>query len=217
MQNLCRSIQLRLNNTNPMKLPLQIGITGGIGSGKSLVCKIFSVLGVPIYDADSRAKILMTTDGILVEQIKKEFGSLSYNSEGVLNRKFLSATVFSQPDKLEKLNALVHPRVAADFNKWVEKHSASPYVLKEAALLFESGSYRTLDKIILVTAPEAMRIERVLARDTQRTQAEIENIIKNQFSEIEKERKTNFIIRNDEQELIVPQVLKLHERFNSSN
>jgi dephospho-CoA kinase len=200
-----------------MALPLQIGITGGIGSGKSMVCKIFSVLGVPIYDADSRAKNLMTTDGILVEQIKKEFGSLSYNSQGVLNREYLSASVFNQPNKLEKLNSLVHPRVAVDFKKWVEEHSAFAYIVKEAALLFESGSYRTLDKIILVTAPEAMRIERVLTRDTHRTRADIESIIRNQLAEEEKKKKADYIIRNDERELMVPQVLKLHERFNSAN
>lgn len=200
-----------------MKSPLQIGITGGIGSGKSLVCRVFQVLGVPTYDADSRAKILMTTDGILIDQIKKEFGSLSYNSEGVLNREFLSERVFGEEEKLRKLNSFVHPRVAEDFKQWVERQADNKYVLKEAALLFESGSYLTLDKIILVTAPEAMRIKRVLARDKHRTQADIKNIIKNQLPEEEKEMKADHIIRNDEHRLILPQVLELHERFNSMN
>jgi dephospho-CoA kinase len=200
-----------------MKLPLQIGITGGIGSGKSLVCKIFRVLGVPTYDADSRAKNLMTTDGILVDQIKKEFGSLSYNSEGALNREFLSSSIFSQPDKLEKLNSFVHPRVAVDFKQWTESKAGCKYVLKEAALLFESGSYLALDKIILVTAPETMRIKRVLVRDKHRTQVDVESIIRNQLQEEEKKMKADYIIRNDEQELILPQVLELHERFNSIN
>jgi dephospho-CoA kinase len=200
-----------------MKLPLQIGITGGIGSGKSLVCKVFQVLGVPTYDADSRAKNLMTTDGILVNQIKKEFGSLSYNSEGVLDRKFLSASVFGNAEKLTTLNSLVHPRVAEDFKLWVEEHAGHAYVLKEAALLFESGSYLTLDKIILVSAPEAMRIKRVLVRDKHRTEADVENIIRNQLPEEEKEMKADYIIRNNERELVLPQVLELHERFNSMN
>ncbi|MBL7872837.1 MAG: dephospho-CoA kinase [Cyclobacteriaceae bacterium] len=200
-----------------MKSPLQIGITGGIGSGKSLVCKIFSVLGVPTYDADNRAKNLMTTDGILVDQIKKEFGSLSYNSEGALNREFLSASVFNKVDKLSKLNSIVHPRVAEDFKHWVEIQADCKYVLKEAALLFESGSYLALDKIILVTAPEGMRIKRVLARDKHRTQTDVENIIRNQLREEEKELKADYIIRNDERALILPQVLDLHERFNSMN
>ena len=200
-----------------MQKPIQIGITGGIGSGKSLVCKIFGVLGVPAYDADSRAKNLMTTDGILIDQIKKEFGSLSYDVKGGLNREFLSATVFAKQDKLKQLNALVHPRVAVDYKQWVEEHEGNKYVLKEAALLFESGSYKELDKIILVTAPKEIRIERVLARDNHRTKEDVEKIIQNQISEEEKEAKANFIIRNNESELIVPQVLDLHKRFNSMN
>jgi len=200
-----------------MQKPIQIGITGGIGSGKSLVCKIFGVLGVPAYDADSRAKNLMTTDGILIDQIKKEFGSLSYDVKGGLNREFLSATVFSKQDKLKQLNALVHPRVAVDYKQWVEEHEGNKYVLKEAALLFESGSYKELDKIILVTAPKEIRIERVLARDNHRTKEDVEKIIRNQISEEEKEAKANFIIRNSESELIVPQIVDLHKRFNSMN
>lgn len=204
-----------LNQT--MRKPIQIGITGGIGSGKSLVCKIFGVLGVPAYDADSRAKNLMTTDGILIQQIKKEFGSLSYDAKGVLNREFLSATVFANQDKLKKLNALVHPRVAIDYEMWVDEHAESKYVLKEAALLFEAGSYKMLDKIIMVTAPKEIRIERVLARDPHRTKEDVEKIIQNQLSEEEKEAKANFIIRNSESELIVPQIVDLHKRFNSMN
>jgi len=198
-----------------MKTPLQVGITGGIGSGKSLVCKIFGVLGVPVYDADYRAKNLMTTDGILIDQIKKEFGSLSYDEQGGLNREHLSAVVFNQPAMLTKLNAFVHPRVEVDYSQWVTDHIKYKYVLKEAALLFEAGSYRKLDQIILVTAPQEIRIGRVLTRDKHRTREDIEKIIKNQLPESEKEMKADFVIRNDESELIVPQVLKLHERFNS--
>ena len=200
-----------------MHQPIQIGITGGIGSGKSLICRIFQVLNVPVYDADSQAKKLMTTDGILIDQIKKEFGSLSYDAEGVLNRGFLSATVFAKPDKLKQLNALVHPRVAVDYKRWVEGQARSKYVLKEAALLFESGSYNMLDKIILVTAPREIRVQRVLARDPHRTKEAVEKIIQNQLSEEEKAEKADFILRNDETELIVLQVLDLHRRFNSMN
>jgi len=198
-----------------MRIPIQIGITGGIGSGKTLVSKIFAVLGVPVYDADSRAKNIMTTDGILIEQIKKEFGSLSYDARGMLNREYLSATVFGKQDKLKQLNALVHPRVAIDYEKWVTEQGASNYVLKEAALLFESGSYKMMDKIILVSAPKEIRMKRVLARDSHRTKEDVEKIILNQLSESEKEANANFIIRNNESELIVPQILDLHKRFNS--
>jgi dephospho-CoA kinase len=197
--------------------PLKIGITGGIGSGKSLVCKIFACLGVPIYDADSRAKSIMTTDGILIDQIKKEFGSLSYHKNGGLNREYLSGAVFNDPLKLKKLNELVHPRVGADSERWMEENNGHTYLLREAALLFESGSFKKLDKIIVVTAPEQLRVKRVLGRDKQRTEQDILTIIQNQMPEEEKIEKADFVIRNDETELILPQILKLHERFSSLN
>lgn len=197
--------------------PYQIGITGGIGSGKSLVCKIFASLGVPVYDADSRAKSIMTTDGILVVQIKKEFGSLSYYEDGRLNREYLSAVVFNDEDKLKRLNELVHPRVGADNEKWMEQNANHPYLLREAALLFESGSFKKLDRIIVVTAPEYLRIKRVLHRDKQRTEQDVLTIIRSQMPEEEKIKKADFVIHNDETELIVPQVLQLHERFSKLN
>jgi dephospho-CoA kinase len=200
-----------------MHQPIQIGITGGIGSGKSLICRIFQVLNVPVYDADSQAKKLMTTDGILIDQIKKEFGSLSYHKDGMLNRELLSDTVFNQPEKLAKLNSMVHPRVALDYNRWVHEQSGARYCLKEAALLFEAASYQSLNKIIVVTAPDELRIRRVLQRDPFRNKADVERIIKNQMSQEEKIEKADFVIKNDESELVVPQVLKLHEWFNSLN
>lgn len=153
-----------------MNRPLQIGITGGIGSGKSLVCRMFACLGVPVYDADSRAKSVMTTDGILVMQIKKEFGGLSYHADGSLNRNYLAGTVFNNPERLEVLNKLVHPRVGEDYLKWLDKQREHAYVLKEAALLYESGSYKALDKVIVVHAPEAVRVARVRQRDPHRSE-----------------------------------------------
>lgn len=198
-----------------MQQPIQIGITGGIGSGKSLICRIFHVLGVPVYDADSRAKKLMTTDGILIDQIKKEFGTLSYDEKGELNREWLGKTVFSQPDKLARLNALVHPRVAGDYNQWINEQRGANYCLKEAALLFEAGSYQLLDKIIVVIAPDDLRIKRVLQRDPHRNKADVERIIKNQMPQEEKIKRADYVIKNDETGLVVPQVVKLHERFNS--
>jgi len=193
--------------------PLQIGITGGIGSGKSMVCKIFGCLGIPVYDADSRAKSIMTTDGILVEQIKKEFGSLSYDADGGLNRSFLSSAVFSNAEKLKKLNELVHPRVALDGDQWTAEQIGKKYVVREAALLFESGSYKKMDKIIVVTAPEPLRVKRVLVRDKQRTEEEVLKIIRNQIKEEEKVKKADFVLRNDETELLVPQVINLHQKL----
>ena len=200
-----------------MNRPMQIGITGGIGSGKSLVCRIFSCLGVSVYDADSRAKSVMTTDGILVMQIKKEFGGLSYHADGSLNRNYLAETVFSDPVRLEVLNKLVHPRVGEDYLSWLEKHKDEDYVLKEAALLYESGSYKVLDKVIVVHAPEFIRIERVKQRDPHRSEQDIKTIIHNQLNEEVKLQQADFVVINDETKLVIPQVLALHQVFSSGN
>lgn len=199
-----------------MNKPIQVGITGGIGSGKSLICRIFTTLGIPAYDSDSRAKILMTTDRILVDQIKKEFGNLSYHKDEGLNKEHLRQ-VFSDPLKVKKLNGLVHPRVADDYNNWVIQQSEAKYVIKEAALLIESGSANNLNHLVVVFAPKSLRIQRVLKRDPQRTSAEVEDIILNQMDDKEKMERADFIIYNDESRLVIPQVLELHERFNSMN
>jgi dephospho-CoA kinase len=192
---------------------LRIGITGGIGSGKSTVCKIFALLGAPTYDADTRARSLMTDDRVLIDRIKNKFGDQSYTADGSLNRQYLSKEVFSDPEKLAELNKLVHPRVAMDSEKWINENANVPYVVKEAALLFESGAYKTLDKIIVVTAPETLRLQRVLSRDNARSREDVLKIIRNQLPEEEKISRADFVITNDESHLIIPQVLKLHERF----
>jgi dephospho-CoA kinase len=199
------------------KRPLEIGITGGIGSGKSLVCKIFQHLGIPVYDADSHAKKLMTTDGILVSQIKKEFGDLSYNTDGSLNNVYLANHVFHDEKKLTILNSLVHPRVANDYKNWVKANSGSHYVLKEAALLFEAKTNQQLDKIIVVSAPEALRIARVLGRDKHRSVEQIKGIVEKQMPEDEKLKRADYIIVNDETKPVIPQVLDLHSKFSSIN
>ncbi len=195
-----------------MLKPFQIGITGGIGAGKSIICKIFSVLGIPTYDADSRAKAVMTTDGILIEAIKKEFGTLSYKASSELNRDYLATEVFNSPERLKKLNALVHPRVALDYENWLGKQLSAPYVLKEAALLIESGSYKSLDRLVVVSAPEDLRIKRVLGRDKHRNVAQIKNIIANQLDEAEKLKAADFIINNDDKHSLIQQVLIVHQQ-----
>jgi dephospho-CoA kinase len=195
---------------------LQVGITGGIGSGKSLVSKIFSHLGIPVYDADSHAKKLMTTDGILVSQIKKEFGDLSYQPDGTLNRVYLADHVFNNEEKLVLLNRLVHPRVAHDYAAWAARNAKHPYLLKEAALLFEAGSDKTLDQIIVVSAPDALRIKRVLNRDAHRTVEQIKAIVEKQMPESEKLKRADHIVVNDETRLVIPQVLALHRNFISN-
>jgi dephospho-CoA kinase len=196
--------------------PLQVGITGSIGSGKSLICKIFAALGTPVYDADSHAKALMTTDGILISGIKKEFGDLSYHGDGSLNRVYLAQHVFNDENKLQRLNNLVHPRVGVDYDHWVSQHLAFRYVLKEAALLFEAGSFKKLDTIIVVHAPLEMRIKRVAKRDAHRTVEQIQAIVEKQMPDDEKMKRADHIIVNDESALLIPQVLKLHNEFMSS-
>jgi len=191
---------------------LQIGVTGGIGSGKSTVCKIFQSLGIPVYDADSRAKKLMQENARLVEDIKNEFGNDSYLSSGAINRDYLAKVAFGDPEKVKRLNALVHPVVADDYSKWVSDQTAV-YVVKEAALLIESGSYLQLDKLIVVTAPTPLRIDRIKSRDSFRSQQEIEAIIANQLSDEERESKADCIIKNDESELLIEQILSLDEQF----
>lgn len=192
---------------------LQIGITGGIGSGKSLVTKIFACLGIPVYDADSRARALMSSDMILIDAIKQTFGAQSYFDGGDLNRDYLSKTVFNDPAKLAAMNGLVHPAVARDYTRWSNEHKSHRYLIKEAALLFEAGSYKTLDKIIVVQAPEALRIARVQKRDPHRDEQKIKDIIRNQMAEEEKLRRADFIVKNDETVLVIPQVLSLHQQF----
>lgn len=202
---------------NHVSTPLQIGITGGIGSGKSLVCRIFGCLGIAAYDADSRAKAVMTTDGILVSQIKKEFGRLSYHEDGTLNREHLSATVFSDPERLKVLNQLVHPRVGEDYKRWLSEHRSQRYVLKEAALLYEADTHTSLDKIIVVYAPVDTRVRRVLQRDAHRNEAQVRAIIESQMSDEEKAKRADYVIANDESRLVIPQVLDLHKMFLAGN
>jgi dephospho-CoA kinase len=197
-----------------LKKPLQIGITGGIGSGKTMVCHIFTLLGTPVYDADSRAKTLMTTDGILVSEIKKEFGVLSFRPDGSLNREYLAEHVFNNAEKLKTLNGLVHPRVSEDYTRWVAEQTTQ-YVLKEAALLFEAKSNLVLDKVIVVSAPEELRIKRVLQRDRHRTEQQVRDIIRNQLDEEKKLKLADYIILNDERTPLIPQVMDLNKKFLS--
>ena len=192
----------------------KVGITGGIGAGKSIISKIFKLLGIPVYDADLRAKWLMNHESGLKKEIINLFGAEAYTSEG-LNRTFIAKQTFNSQSKLEQLNALVHPAVGKDYVYW-EKEQKSPYTLKEAALLFEAGSFKDLDLIIVVSAPEELRIERVLKRDTHRTREDIKAIISKQWPQHEKEEKANFVIENDGSSLIIPQVLKIHEKILAS-
>ena len=194
---------------------LKVGITGGIGSGKSVVCRIFALLGIPIYDSDGRAKWVMQHDVILKEQLLQAFGAEAFNASGQLDRAYLAGLVFHHPDKLKLLNSLVHPRVKADFESWsaAQKGVPVPYLLKEAALMFESEAHKQVQQIITVSAPLDVRLARVLQRDPHRQSADVHAIIDKQLPEEERQQRADFILYNDDQQLVIPQVLALHTKL----
>lgn len=187
-----------------------IGLTGGIGSGKSTVAKVFETLGIPVYYADDEAKRLMNTDERLKQEIIKQFGIESYQ-DGTLNRPYIASLVFTNKEKLSLLNSLVHPVTIEDSQKWVLQQ-ISPYVIREAALLFESGANKGLDFVIGVSAPVPLRIQRVIQRDGL-SKEEIEQRISRQMDEEEKTKKCDFVILNDEKQLVIPQVLDIHKKI----
>ncbi|GEO03390.1 dephospho-CoA kinase [Adhaeribacter aerolatus] len=196
---------------------LKIGITGGIGSGKTIVCRIFALLGVPIYDSDFRAKWVMHHDQWLRQELVKTFGEKAYTPGGDLDRPYLASLVFNQPAKLALLNSLVHPRVKDDFTNWVAAHQNYPYILKEAALMYESNAYKQVTKVITVSAPLEIRITRVLQRDAHRQPAEVQAIIDKQLPEEERQQRADYIIYNDDQQPVIPQVLALHQKLLDLN
>ena len=188
----------------------KIGITGGIGSGKTYVASVFQSLGIPIFNTDIQAKKIMTSSEKLIKLVKEEFGNDIYKDSD-LNKEKLSSIVFSNSDKLQKLNSLVHPIVKEEFNNWCKKQT-SPYVIKEAAILFESNSHLELDAVICVSAPLELRKTRLLKRDNY-TEKEINNRIENQISQKEKEKRSDYIIVNAEKDLLLPQIIKIHEKL----
>lgn len=189
-----------------------VGVTGGIGSGKSTVCRVFSILGIPVYAADDRAKWLMANDPNLKKEISAQFGEKSFLEDGSLNRAFLAEEVFSDPEKVKKINALVHPAVGEDFKNWTKGQSA-PYLIKEAALLFESGSYKELDYIINVSSPLKIRVARVLLRDPHRSENQVNHIIDQQMPDEQKNELADYVIKNNDSKLILPQVLEIHQKL----
>jgi len=191
----------------------KIGITGGIGAGKSLICHIFNLLGIPNYPADYRAKWLQSNDHELKAKIAFHFGKEAYFENGELNRNYLSKEVFGDDDKLNLLNRLVHPAVSDDFKKWCSKHSDKPYILKEAALLFETGSFKQLDATINVHANQELRLKRTLERDPQRTKESVLSIMQKQFSDEKRLEMADYVIYNDESQSVIQQVMELHEKL----
>lgn len=186
---------------------LRVGLTGGIGSGKSTVARLFEILGVPVYYADIAAKEIMNTDEALKSSIRHHFGEEMY-ATGLLDRVALAAKVFKDPERLELLNSLTHPATILDAEKWMNRQTA-PYAIKEAALIFESGSNKSLDHVIGVFAPAELRISRVMKRDGVTREQVLERLGR-QMNEDAKMKLCDSVIMNDETEALIPQVLKLH-------
>lgn len=189
---------------------LKIGITGGIGSGKSTIARVYEVLGIPVYYADAAARRLMDESPSIRQALQHHFGKESYTTAG-LNRKYIANVVFNNPQKLELLNSLTHPATIRDAEEWMTQQHA-PYAIKEAALLFESGSAGALDFIIGVSAPRAIRIRRVQERDAISAQ-EVTARMDRQIDESIKMKLCDFIIYNDDQQMVIPQVLSLHQQL----
>ncbi len=189
-----------------MNSSLKLGITGGIGAGKSTIARIFNIVGYPVYNADRRAAIITDSPDILFK-IQSIF-SEQIISEGRLDRKKVASLAFHDPEKLNQMNAIIHPAVAEDFQSWLSRQEAG-IVFKEAALLFETGSYRDLDKTILVTADREIRIKRVLRRDTHRSRQQVVDIMDRQMPEEQKIERADYILVNDEQQPVLEAALNL--------
>jgi dephospho-CoA kinase len=186
---------------------LKIGLTGGIGSGKSTVAQIFETLGIPVYYADEAAKKLMNEDPELKKEITAAFGAAAY-PDGRLDRRYMAALVFEDPRQLARLNSLVHPVTLRDAEQWMERQQ-TPYAVKEAAIIFEAKLRPYYDYVIGVTAPESLRIERVMKRD-QSSRDKIQQRIRQQMDDQEKMKLCDFVILNDGQQSVLKQVLALH-------
>ncbi|MEZ4722792.1 MAG: dephospho-CoA kinase [Flavobacteriales bacterium] len=190
-----------------------VGLTGGIGSGKSTVARVFETLGVPVFRADDFGRLVLESDQRVVDQVKALFGPDIY-VEGSPDRAQIASLVFSDKSRLEALNKIIHPAVARAFEEWHEKQATHAcYCIREAAILFESGSYKDCDQIICVSAPGKVRIERVMERDKV-SEEQVKARMANQMTQEEKESKSNFIILNDGASAIIPQVIQIHNQVN---
>jgi dephospho-CoA kinase len=192
-----------------------VGITGGIGSGKSTACKVFGILGIPVFLADIVAGRIQNEDPSVIQKLIATFGNEIYSDDGLLNRKQLASIVFTNRHLLEKLNSIVHPAVQMEFQDWKVRFSDTQYVLYEAAILFETGSFRKFDYTILVVADENERIERVIKRDQTNAEAVLQRM-HNQMPDTEKRKLADFIIDNNDNQLIIPQIIKLDQILKSN-
>jgi len=192
--------------------PKLIGITGGIGAGKSTVSTICKHLGFKVYNSDQRAKEIVSEDSIIKKKLISFFGNNIYKN-GVLDRKFLSDKIFNDKSSLEQINSIIHPAVKKDFNSWVINNSNEKILFKESALLLESGAYKELDKIILIVSDKNLRVSRVLNRDQNRSKKEIESIIDKQIDEVDAIKYADIVIDNNHKKMLLPSVIQEIEKL----
>jgi dephospho-CoA kinase len=190
-----------------------IGLTGGIGSGKTTVARIFSMLDIPVYNSDEAGRKITDQNTLVKNAIKKQFGNEVYGETDTLNREKLSAIVFNDSSALSKLNAIIHPAVAEDFKVWCENQNA-PYVIKETAILYEHGLDKLLDGVIVVEAPDDLRIKRVMKRNGV-SEENVRQRINKQLPQDELIYKADWVIHNNEQQLLIPQVLEVYSRITT--
>ncbi len=195
---------------------IKVGLTGGIGSGKSIIAKIFNILGIYVYNSDMAAKQIYHTNLELKQKLITNFGKEVYFESGKLNKQYLSKQIFEDKRKLALINSLVHPLVKADFEKQLILHKGSPYIIKETAILIESKIYKELDKVIVVTAPQNIRIERVCKRDNL-SHNEVLQRINNQLSDEERIKYADYLVSNNNKSLLIPQVLDIHKILTQGN
>jgi len=193
---------------------IKVGITGGIGSGKSTACKVFRVLGIPVFEADRMARQLMNSDPEIHSRLIQVFGTAVYLPDQTIDRKFLAEIVFNNPSLLAQLNKIVHPVIRNNFNNWCLEQQ-SPYILHEAAILFESGFYKMMDKTITVVTNEEERIQRVLKRDGT-TPEMVKQRIQNQWTDEQRISLADFVIGNNENELIIPQIIEIDKKIRTN-
>ncbi|MBL0048284.1 MAG: dephospho-CoA kinase [Bacteroidetes bacterium] len=193
---------------------IQLGVTGGIGSGKTTVCNVLEHFGIPVYNADEEAKKLLNTQPIQ-KKVIQVFGNGILDESGAIDRKKLAAQVFLNQERLEVLNSIIHPALAVHYANWLKSKKHNPIVAKEAAILFESGSYKGMDKIVSVYAPQELRIKRAMQR-TNTSRSEIMSRIKKQLPEKEKMKRSDFVLYNNEKKMLLPQLILLLKQLNYS-